>query len=64
MSFMKKGRVTLSPRCAKPIPKAKLFEAMELTKTVIADAPIKRGDVLMADFIEEGNALIACKTVE
>nr|MBQ4319582.1 DUF1667 domain-containing protein [Clostridia bacterium] len=54
----------LPVRCAKPIPKAKLFEAMELTKTVVAKAPVKRGDVLMADFIEEGNALIACKTVD
>ena len=62
---VKTSKGTLLPvRCAKPIPKAKLFEAMELTKAVTAKLPIKRGDVLVSDFVEEGNALVACRTME
>ena len=62
---VKTSKGTLLPvRCAKPIPKAKLFEAMELTKDVTAKLPVKRGDVLVTDFVEEGNALVACRTME
>jgi len=62
---VKTSKGTLLPvRCAKPIPKAKLFEAMELTKAVTAKLPVKRGDVLVSDFVEEGNALVACRTME
>jgi len=58
------GGGLLPVRCAKPIPKERLFEAMELTKSVVAKLPVKRGDVLAADFIEKGNALISCKTLD
>ena len=46
------------------IPKAKLFEAMEVLKTVTAKVPVKRGDVLLENFLSEGVALVAGKTVE
>lgn len=54
----------LPVRTASPIPKPKLFEAMELIGRLEAKAPIKRGEVVCSDFIEKGIDLIACKTVE
>ena len=58
------GDKLLPVRTREPIPKGKLFEAMAETAKLTAKAPIRRGDVLTADFIEAGNALIACKTVD
>ena len=53
----------LPVRTSSPIPKPKLFEAMEKVNTLTASAPIKVGDVICADFIEPGIKLIACKSV-
>ena len=58
------GDKLLPVRTREPIPKGKLLEAMAETAKITAKAPIRRGDVLVPDFIEAGNALIACKTVE
>ena len=56
---------TLLPvRTASPIPKPKLFEAMKLIGELEVKAPVKRGEVVCADFVEKGIDLIACKTVE
>ena len=46
------------------IPKAKLFDAMDVLKTVTAKVPVKRGDVLIENFLSEGVSLVAGKTVE
>ena len=54
----------LPVRTSAPIPKPKLFEAMELIRTLEAHAPIRTGDVICADFIEKGIDLIACKNVD
>lgn len=48
----------------KPIPKESLFAAMEIAEKTAVSAPVKRGDVIIADFIEKGTNLVACKTVE
>jgi len=48
----------------KPIPKESLFAAMEAAMKITVSAPVKRGDVIAADFIEPGTNLIAGKTVE
>ena len=45
----------------KPIPKSALFEAMRLANGIKAVGPVKMGDVAMADFIEPGVDLIACR---
>ena len=53
----------LPVRTAAPIPKPKLFEAMKLIDSLEVKVPVKRGDVVSADFIEQGVDLVACKTV-
>ncbi len=55
------GKKMLPVRTDKPIPKEKLFEAMEILHGVKAQAPVKTGEVLIADFIEPGTNLIACR---
>ncbi len=45
------------------IPKEKLREAMRLVSTITVEAPVKSGQVLQSDFIDEGISLIATKSV-
>ena len=45
------------------IPKAKLFEAMEVLSKITVTAPVTRGDVICEDFLGEGVKLVAGKTV-
>lgn len=52
----------LPVRTDKPIPKGSLFDAMKIIKSVTVKAPVKIGDVLIADFIEPGINLIATKS--
>ncbi len=59
-----KNDTLLPVRTASPIPKPKLFEAMKLIGELEVKAPVKRGEVVCADFIEKGIDLVACKTVE
>ena len=37
---------------------------MEIVRKTIVTAPVKTGDVLVENFIEEGTSLIACKDFE
>ena len=53
--------VLLPVRTSAPIPKNKLFEAMETASKIEATAPLKMGDIVCHDFIEAGIDLIACK---
>ena len=46
------------------IPKGRLFEAMEVLSKITVKVPVKRGDVLVEDFLGEGIALVAGKTVD
>ena len=55
------GTKMLPVRTDKPIPKEKLFEAMAIIRKTEAQAPVRTGDVLIADFIEPGTNLIACR---
>ena len=60
----KDGAKMLPVRTDKPIPRPTLFEAMEIVRKTIVTAPVKTGDVLVENFIEEGTSLIACKDFE
>ena len=48
----------------KPISKAALFDAMRIIAGITVQAPIRRGDIVVRDFVEDGTNLVACKTVE
>jgi CxxC motif-containing protein len=57
------GGRTLPVRTNKPIPKAKLFEAMKLIKAASAAAPVSVGDVILRDFLGDGTDVVATRTV-
>lgn len=59
-----KGFIMLPVRTDKPIPKSKLFAGMDLIHKAGVSLPVKAGDVIIKDFIEEGTDLIACKSVK
>lgn len=46
-------------KSARPLPKARLFEVMQTARTVVVSAPIKRGDIVVADVCKTGVPLIA-----
>ena len=45
-----------------PIPKNKIYEAMNQIKNIIVDKDVAMGEVLISDFIEKGVDLVSCKT--
>lgn len=53
----------LPVKTSAPIPKDKLFEAMEKLKTLKVSVPIKHGDIIFSDFISKGINLISCRSV-
>lgn len=58
------GQKMLPVKTDRPIPKEALFDAMALVRRFSAKAPVKTGDILIADLIEEGTNLVACKDFE
>ena len=44
--------------------KGRLFEAMEALAKITVTAPVKRGDVIVENFLGEGVNLVAGKTVD
>ena len=46
------------------ISKGRLFEAMEVLSKITVNVPVKRGDVIAENFLGEGVALVAGKTVD
>ncbi len=58
------GGELLSVKTSAPIPKDKLFAAMELANAAVAQLPIRAGDAIINDFILPGVALIACRDME
>lgn len=48
----------------KPISKSALFDAMRIIAGITVQAPIRCGDIVVRDFVEDGTHLVACKTVE
>ena len=55
------GVFMLPVRTDRPIPRESLFDAMKLVRAYRAKAPVRTGDKLIENFIEEGTCLIACK---
>lgn len=54
----------LPVRTSSPIPKPRMFEAMEAVNRLTAKAPVRVGDVICKDFVEAGIDLIACKNID
>jgi len=53
----------LPVRTSKPIPKEKLFEAMEGVKRLVVTSPVKAGSVIATDFLGLGADLVACRAL-
>ena len=60
----KTGERVVSCKTAQDIPKGKIFAVVAALKTVTAAAPVKIGDVLLADVAGTGVDIIATKAVE
>ena len=59
------GQAVLVPvKSDRPIPKDKLADAMKIINSRKAILPVKVGDVIAFDFIEQGTNLVACKSVK
>lgn len=54
----------LPVRTSKPIPKEKLFEAMEAVKRLVVTSPVKAGAVIAPDFLGLGADLVACRPLD
>ncbi|MDD5347297.1 MAG: DUF1667 domain-containing protein [Candidatus Omnitrophica bacterium] len=52
----------LAVRTDKPIPKQKLFEAMEAVRTIRVNAPVKAGETIVKDLLGLGADLVATRT--
>ncbi|MBQ9941232.1 MAG: DUF1667 domain-containing protein [Clostridia bacterium] len=58
------GELTLVPvKSDKPIPKNKMFDAMELINKQKISLPVEAGQVIVSDFMEKGINLVACKKI-
>ncbi|MCM2266566.1 MAG: DUF1667 domain-containing protein [Elusimicrobiales bacterium] len=51
----------LPVRTSRPIPKARLFEAMAAVKLIVVTSPVKAGAVIAPDFLGLGVDLVACR---
>ena len=58
-----KNHKLLPVKTTTDIPNEKLSEAMQTINRLQLSAPIKLGDVIVKDFIEKGNNLVATKTI-
>lgn len=59
------GRNELLPvRSNKPLPKEKLFEAMEIIRAASVKAPVERYDVVIANLCDTGVDMVATKAVK
>ena len=54
----------LPVRTSKPIPKGKLFAAMDAVKLITVTCPVKAGDVVAADLLGLGVDLLACRALD
>ncbi|MBI5743893.1 MAG: DUF1667 domain-containing protein [Elusimicrobia bacterium] len=54
----------LPVRTSRPIPKEKLFEAMEAVKLLVVASPVKAGTVVAPNFLGLGADLVACRPLE
>ena len=53
----------LPVKSSAPIPKDKMFEAMEIINSVYLDRKVCVGDIIIKDFISAGINLVSCATV-
>ena len=53
----------LPVKTSAPIPKEKLFEAMDKLKSLKISVPVKNGDIIYPDFVKAGVNLISCRSV-
>ncbi len=60
----KSGKKLLPVRTDKPISREKLFEGMDIVRATKLNAPVNTGDVVVANFTDEGINLIACKDIK
>lgn len=60
-----KGALTarLPVKTADTIPKGKIFDCMKALETVVVEAPVKLGDVIVADVCGTGVDVVATKTM-
>lgn len=57
------GRKMLPVKTDRPLPREKLLEGMAVVRGFKTSSPVKTGDVMVADFVEEGVNLVACKDI-
>jgi CxxC motif-containing protein len=53
----------LPVRTSKPIPREKLFEAMDGIKRLVVTTPVKAGSVIAVNFLGLGVDLVACRAL-
>lgn len=51
----------LPVRTSKPIPKEKLFKAMDAVKRLVVTSPVKAGSIVAENFLGLGADLVACR---
>jgi CxxC motif-containing protein len=54
----------LPVRTSKPIPREKLFDAMEAVKRIVVTTPVKAGAVIATDLLGLGADLVACRRLD
>lgn len=54
----------LPVRTSKPIPREKLFAAMDAVKRITVTSPVKAGAVVAPDFLGLGTDLVACRGLD
>jgi CxxC motif-containing protein len=54
----------LPVRSSQPIPKGKLFEAMDAVKLITVTSPVKAGAVVAPNFLGLGADLVACRGLD
>ncbi|MGL4606304.1 MAG: DUF1667 domain-containing protein [Eubacteriaceae bacterium] len=54
----------LPVKTAEPIPKGKIFDAMEVINKVVIEAPIKTGDVVVENLLGLGINVVSTRTME
>lgn len=62
---VKRGHLPLvSVKSEKPLPKERLFEAMNLLAKIEVEAPIRIGDKIVANLLDTGVDVVATKNIE
>lgn len=48
----------------KPVPKDKIFEIMKVINSLVIEAPVKIGDVIVKDILNTGSDLVITKNID